>query len=214
MIAYPPIMEIRDVAAIEEFRACEALQKAAFGYEDLDVVPKNELISIARSGGIVLGAFEGARLAGFVFGFLGRDGASGALYHSSRMVAVDPERRGRGIASALKMAQRERALAQGIAAMRWTFDPLAVANAHLNLRKLGAVATGYARDYYGPTRAGRPTDRLLVTWRLDRPRREAPPGAERIAVPAPIEEVRARFEDAFARGLEALDFQEGAYLLG
>ncbi len=209
-------MEIRPIARIEEYRACEALQKRAFGYADIDVVPKNELISIAHAGGLVLGAFEGGELVGFVFGILGRDSATGALYHASRMVAVDPAHRRRGVAHALKLAQRDAALAQGLAEMRWTFDPLAAANAHLNLHRLGAVATAYLRDFFGPTTSplhAHGTDRLLVRWRLDLPRREAPPGAERIPLPRAPAEARGLFEDAFARGLEAVDFRENAYLL-
>lgn len=214
---------IRPVASTAEFLACEEIQRRAFGYADRDIVPKNELISIARSGGLVLGAFEeGGEMLGFVFGFVGRDHRSGALYHSSRMVAVVPEARRRGLALALKYAQRDAVLAQGLREIRWTFDPLAAGNARLNLHKLGAVANGYVRDLYGPSSSplhAHGTDRLTVTWVLDRPRRAAPADAERIALPAgaPGNAARAalreRFEDAFARGLVAVDFVEGAYVL-
>jgi predicted GNAT superfamily acetyltransferase len=199
---------IRDVHSPEEYLACETLQARAFGYADRDIVPKNELISIARAGGLVLGAFEGARLAGFCFGFVGREHRSGALYHSSRMVAVDPADRRRGIALRLKLAQRDAVLAQGMREIRWTFDPDQAPNATLNLRKLGAVATGLVRDCYGRTREGRPTDRLLVSWRLDRPRRTAPPGAVRI-----FSHEREALERAFSEGLEAVDFEDGRYLM-
>src|SRR5438874_10243976 len=124
---------IRPVATLEEFVACEDVQRRAFGYADVDIVPKNELVSIARSGGLVLGAFREETVAGFVFGFLGRDEATGALYHSSRMVAVRPEDRRQGLAFRLKMAQRAAVLAQGIAEIRWTFDPKNAANASFNL---------------------------------------------------------------------------------
>ena len=215
---------LRAIDSPADCKRCEDVQRRAFAYADIDVVPKNELLQIARSGGLVLGAFArepalGAaeRLVGFCFGFVGRD-ADGAIYHSSRMVAVVPEARRRGLAERLKRAQAEHVRAQGIVEIRWTFDPLAAANASLNLGKLGAAATGYARDYYGATssplhRHG--TDRLLVRWRLDRPRAQAPEGAERIEIgeAADLARVRSQFESALARGLVGVDFREGAYLL-
>ena len=41
-------------------------------------------------------------------------------------------------------------MAQGIAIIRWTFDPLLARNAHLNVHKLGAICDRFARNYYGP----------------------------------------------------------------
>jgi chorismate synthase len=53
--------------------------------------------------------------------------------------------------------------------MRWTFDPLQLGNAHLNLRSLRAVAAQYHVDLYGPMggiNGGLPSDRLVVEWDL------------------------------------------------
>lgn len=198
---------------------CEDVQRRAFGYADIDIVPKNELVSIARSGGLVIGAFdyhgsaedEDAVLVGFCFGFVGRDDG-GALYHSSRMVAVVPEWRRRGVAWRLKIAQRDAVLGQGLSEIRWTFDPRNAANARFNLHKLGAVATDYIDACYG-VRDGKPADRLAVSWRLDRPRIEAPRDAERIAIDADVALMRSRLCYAFSSGLAAVDFRDGAYLL-
>ncbi len=229
-----PGFEIRPIGSVPEYDACEEIQRRAWGYADIDVVPTNELISIAKAGGVVLGAFEGGgRLAGFCFGLVGRDHATGRAYHYSRMVGVDPERRGRGIAEALKLAQRAAVLEQGLDIMRWTYDPLEAANATLNLRKLGAEAVAYLRDLFGagttsPLHAGLGTDRVLVEWRLRAARRapDASPGAPRIDVPPDIqalkrdaaaaraarERVRDAFEAALAAGFVAVDFRGGAYL--
>ena len=46
-------------------------------------------------------------------------------------------------AIALKHQQREWCLANGRTPMRWTFDPLQLGNAHLNLRSLGAIGVRY-----------------------------------------------------------------------
>src|SRR5208282_2978981 len=82
----------------------------------------------------------------------------------------------------------------------WTFDPLQIKNAFLNIHRLGAIASAYLVDFYGVSssrlQGGLPTDRLLAEWELDSPRVEAifaqhPAAAqcieERILVPAPID---------------------------
>lgn len=227
-------LAIRRVETIAEYDACEEIQRRAWGYKDIDVVPTNELISVVKAGGLVLGGFDGAsgRMVGFCFGIVGRDPESGKVYHYSRMVGVDPEFRGRGIAYELKLAQRAAVLEQGLDVMKWTFEPLEAANATLNLTKLGAAAVAYIRDLYGsvttsPLHQGLGTDRLLVEWRLREPRRTAAPGAPRIEIPREIQalkrdpadgrreraRVREEFERAFAEGLVAVDFRDGAYLL-
>jgi predicted GNAT superfamily acetyltransferase len=54
--------------------------------------------------------------------------------------------------------------------MEWTFDPLEIKNAHLNIARLGAIARRYLRNIYGPStsplQGGLPTDRLVVEWWL------------------------------------------------
>jgi len=118
-----------------------------------------------------LGAFDGAALAGFAFGFLGIEQGQ-AMVHS-HMLAVRQPYRDRDVGYKLKLAQRERALAMRvndfrISEMTWTFDPLQSKNAHLNFAKLGVVSNTYKIDFYGPQtpsilhRNG--TDRLWVKW--------------------------------------------------
>ena len=61
--------------------------------------------------------------------------------------------------------------------MEWTFDPLEIKNAFLNIHRLGAIAREYRVDFYGVSssrlQGGLPTDRLLAEWELDSPRVEA-----------------------------------------
>ncbi|MHC4392323.1 MAG: GNAT family N-acetyltransferase [Planctomycetota bacterium] len=222
----PAGYDIRDVASIDELEACELIQKSAFGYDDLDVVPTNELLSIQKAGGLCLAAFpagEGRPVA-FAFGIVGLC-ESGEPYHYSRMVAVVSEHRRKGLARALKLAQRARCLEQGLSRMRWTFDPLRRANALLNLNHLGAVGIRYHRMLFGeatssPLHLGIGTDRLLVEWDLQRPPGVtlddvAAAGAERVQLPIDIgylqrdmpelalswrDRVREGLEDALSRG--------------
>ena len=161
-------MEIRPVREIREYRACEALQRRAWLMaDDLEVVPMHLLVGVHKGGGLLLGAFDGDELAGFVFGFPGLT-QEGKLKHCSHMMGVLPEQQSVGIGWQLKLAQRQAVSAQGLDLITWTYDPLEGRNAYLNLSKLGAVCKTYVRDLYGPLadglNAGLPTDRFQVDW--------------------------------------------------
>lgn len=90
----------------------------------------------------------------------------------SHMTGVLPEYRG-GLGYRLKLAQRERALSQGLDLIEWTFDPLQAMNAHFNFAKLGGVSDEYAVNFYGESTSalhrGTPTDRLVLSWRIAEP---------------------------------------------
>jgi predicted GNAT superfamily acetyltransferase len=101
----------------------------------------------------------------------------GEAYLHSHMLAVQPEYRNAGIGRKLKLAQREEAIARGIQRMEWTFDPLEIKNAYLNITRLGAVVHSYTPNFYGVfssrLQAGLPTDRLHAEWWMDSPRVQA-----------------------------------------
>lgn len=176
---------IRPVATYAEYRACEQLQQLVWG--DEFVVPLNLLVTVQRNGGLVLGAFAGDELVGFVFGFLART-ADGRLKHASHMAAVRPDLRDARIGERLKRAQREFALAQDLELMTWTYDPLLARNAHLNIHKLGAICRTYLRNVYGPepelVDGVLPSDRFQVEWWLVQSP-VARPSAEQVAA-APL----------------------------
>ena len=50
-------------------RAVEELQKEVWGIPDLDVVPVTHLVAAKEAGGVLIGAFDGETLVGFVYGF-------------------------------------------------------------------------------------------------------------------------------------------------
>jgi chorismate synthase len=159
---------IRDITEISEMREVEHLQKEVWGVADREVFPALALVPMIEVGGVLLGAFDGGRMAGFVFGFPGRENHQ-AILHSD-MLAVRPEYRCGGLGYRLKLAQRERTLAMGIETITWTFDPLQSRNARLNFGKLGVIADSYRPDYYGATTSflhQTGTDRLWVTWLLN-----------------------------------------------
>ncbi len=166
---------LRRLETFEEYKACERIQTEAWGFADeIDVIPQTNLVTAQKWGGLVLGAFDADdELRGFCYGFLGRD-KQGRLLHCSHMLAVDGEARNTGLGTRLKWAQRDICVAEGLAIMVWTFDPLESKNACLNFGKLGGLADRYEVDLYGETtsklHSGTSTDRLTLTWMLDSPR--------------------------------------------
>ena len=126
---------------------------------------ENGVSGVVVDGAVTIGAFDGDRLVGSVYGFATHEPH---VLHS-HYLAVDPDYRARGLAVELKRRQRDWCLDNGRTAMRWTFDPLQLGNAHLNLRSLRAIAVQYHVDFYGPMGGinGRlPSDRLVVEWNL------------------------------------------------
>lgn len=168
MVTDASAIEIREIKENSELRAVEDLQKEIWGCSDREILPSLALIPLLEIGGVLLGAFDGDDLIGFVLGFPGRENGHPILH--SDMLAVKRAYRSHGLGYKLKLAQRERALAQGVDRITWTFDPLQSRNAHLNFAKLGVIADRYKTNYYGETSSflhATGTDRLWVTWLLN-----------------------------------------------
>jgi predicted GNAT superfamily acetyltransferase len=162
--------ELRDIHDLAGCRGVVAVQVAVWG-RDAETVPASVLSVSVKRGGILIGACDGDTVVGFVWSFPGR--REGQWTHWSHMLAVLPTARGRGLGRDLKLAQRTRAIEQGIELIEWTFDPLQAQNAHLNFVGLGCIATTYVVDAYGPMSGplhrGTPTDRLIAEWWIARP---------------------------------------------
>lgn len=230
----------RACSSIDDFHQCAELQRAVWGFDDVDVLPFHLFVVAHEIGGQNFGAFEpGGRMVGFVFALPGI--RRGRPYFHSHMLGVRAEYRDRHTGRRLKFMQRDDALARGVALIEWTFDPLEPRNAFFNIERLGAIARRYIPNRYGMStsalHAGLPTDRLVAEWRLDSPRVVAaaearlvtPAIARRIEVPPDIGEfkyrerqraydiqqrLRCEFDQAFADGLAVTGFDKaGAYLL-
>jgi predicted GNAT superfamily acetyltransferase len=160
---------IRDIETLDEMHEVEQLQREVWGVEDLEIYPALALKPQKEVGATLIGAFAEGRMVGFVFGFPGiLDGET--IIHSD-MLGISPAYRSNNLGYLLKCAQRDAALKLGVKRITWTFDPLQSRNAHFNFSKLGVIADRYYVDYYGVTtsflhRFG--TDRLWVTWLLDK----------------------------------------------
>jgi predicted GNAT superfamily acetyltransferase len=203
------MISIRNCKGQEELEACVDLQIETWGYDPADVIPRKAFLVWQKVGGQVIGAFDpeipGASakggpesLVGFVLSLPGMKTGGGEPkpYLHSHMMAVKKSYRDHGLGMKLKLAQRKEALSRGIRRIEWTFDPLEIKNAFLNIHKLGAIVRNYFVDFYGVSssrlQGGLPTDRLLAEWRLDSPRVQAilsAPAEDRAASTLVIEEL-------------------------
>jgi len=167
-------IEIRECATLDELAECVQLQREVFALPEVELSPVRHLIVTKNAGGFTLGAFDGDRLAGFVLSVPAFTGDRRAFY--SHMTGVRREYQGSGIGARLKWAQRERALAEGVSYIKWTFEPIKARNAYFNLEKLGALVRKYYVDFYGTDytttaqtekKIGLASDRLIAEWELE-----------------------------------------------
>jgi predicted GNAT superfamily acetyltransferase len=161
---------IREVEGEAEYHAIEDLQREAWGFNDLDIVPAATIMATVHAGGCALGAFDGALMIGFAYGFPAFERRRPSLH--SHMLAVKSTYRNAQAGFYLKLAQRDFALAHGLDEITWTYDPLQSLNAHLNFGKLGVISERYVVNFYGeetssPLHQGFGTDRLWVRWLLE-----------------------------------------------
>jgi predicted GNAT superfamily acetyltransferase len=159
---------IRRAATIADYRACQDVQRRAWGItEDSYLVPVATLVGANLHGGLVLGAFlPTGKAVAMSFAFLGR--VEGRLCLYSQLTGVVPGYQSRGLGYRIKLFQRDFARSEGIDRIAWAFDPLQAGNAHFNLTRLGATAGRYVDNMYGERtdalNAGVPTDRLIAEW--------------------------------------------------
>lgn len=180
-----PELRFRDLHSADEFRQVMDLEQQVWGFTDLnDMVTLPVFTITVKRGAILIGAYdETDRMVGFVYSIVGMKPPRQVLQWS-HMLGVLSEYRNSGLGRALKLAQRDKALAQGYELIEWTYDPLQAMNAHLNFTKLGVVAEEYHRNVYGESTSvlhkGTPTDRLVAQWWI------ATPHVERCVAPGSV----------------------------
>jgi predicted GNAT superfamily acetyltransferase len=233
---------IRKCETLAEMQVCFALQKEVWKFSDADLVPVRMFVVASKIGGQVIGAFvggdggsDGEEMVAFAVAIPGM--RNGHCYLHSHMLAVRQQYRNGGLGRRMKLCQREDALARGFELMEWTFDPLEIKNAYLNIEKLGAIARRYNVNQYGitssPLQGGLPSDRLVAEWWMKSKRVEAVLGDSKranferratVEVPAEIyawkasadtraralavqERNRERLKQAFAEGLSVVGYE-------
>ena len=161
-----PAISYRDLNALDEFAAVVDLEREIWGPGYDEVVPVPILAVTVMRGGILIGAFDGDQMIGFVYSIAGIK--HGKAMQWSHMAGVLDAFRNAGVGYQLKILQRERTLAMKLDLIEWTYDPMQAMNAHLNFAKLGVIAEEYEINVYGestsPLHQGNPTDRFVAEW--------------------------------------------------
>lgn len=230
----PFSIQVQQLTKIDEFSSAVQLQREIWGFDDIELLPLRLFVVASKIGGQVLGAFDGGKMVAFCLLIPGLKPAGNSYLHS-HMLGVLPSYRNRGLGRALKLEQREYALASGIDLIEWTFDPLELKNAFFNIERLGAIVCRYVHNQYGATSShlhgGLPTDRLVAEWWI-RSRRVIALGEQqpverreieaRISVPSEIARLREgdrnrareiqtqvgeQFDEYFQTGLAVIGFE-------
>ena len=94
-------LEFRELRNAEELGVLPEFEKRIWGGAS-EMVSVNVLVATVSEGGMAIGAFDGGRLVGAVYGFATSDPK---VLHS-HYLAVDPAYRRHGLALALKQRQR------------------------------------------------------------------------------------------------------------
>ncbi len=189
-------LEFRVLSSAAELAVMPEFEGLIWGGDD-ERVSVNVLVAVVHEGGLALAAFDGDLVVSTAFAFPTHE--QGVLH--SHYMAVHPEYRSRGVGEQMKRAQAVWCRDHGYHAMRWTYDPMQLTNAHLNLNKLSALGVMYHSDLYGPLggiNGSLPSDRLTVQWELVAPR---PAFAETFVLSVPLvtpEQIAASAPEAHA----------------
>lgn len=154
---------------MQDFAAMQALEHKVWHMPH--TLPLHQVLTVAKNGGILLGAFADSLLVGLLYSFPGY--LNRQVYLCSHMLGIREEWRHHGLGAQLKLAQAAAARQAGYSLITWTYDPLESANANLNISKLGAVCSTYIVNCYGEMQdslnQGLPSDRFQVAWWLTQP---------------------------------------------
>jgi predicted GNAT superfamily acetyltransferase len=166
----PPVV-YRPLSTLGDFAAVVELERVIWGPGYDEVVPVPIIAVTILRGGVLIGAFDGDRMVGFVYSLPGIK--HGQPTQWSHMLGVLDGYRSAGVGRELKLLQRERTLTMGLDLIEWTYDPMQALNAHLNFTKLGVIVEEYEVNVYGtsssPLHRGNPTDRFVAEWWVRKP---------------------------------------------
>ncbi len=167
---------IRKLTTLQDLQAMQKLEELVWQIDS--PIPLHQTLTVAKNGGIVLGAFQRDLLIGMLYSFPGYHNPQ--IYNCSHMLGIREGWRHQGLGERLKQAQAELAKTRGYSMITWTYDPLETANGYLNIGKLGAVCSTYIADCYGDMpdaiNQGLPSDRFQVEWWIHQPKPVLPQG--------------------------------------
>ena len=164
----------RKLTTSSEMMAVEDLQRVIWQLPEIELIPVHFLMALSRDGGLVVGAFDGDDLVGFLVGYLGTDQedlsrpAMTRLKHSTYMMGVHPDYKELDLEFQMKRIQRQHAIDNDVRRITWICDPLRRDEVDLGIRRLGAISSKYIRDYFAVPQDeiefGLPSDRIQVDW--------------------------------------------------
>lgn len=150
---------VRSLSRADELGWVMDLQHLICGENDRRQLALYTLIDFIRNGGHVIGAFDGQLLIGYLVAFFGtnsRDPRRPAMANLKLVlsrIGVHPDYRGVGVATQMVGRLYEIADQQGVRLVTYALDPLNSREAHLMIRKLGAIGKVFTPGYYGDTDA-------------------------------------------------------------
>jgi predicted GNAT superfamily acetyltransferase len=199
-------IEYRVLRTADDLAPLPAFEHLIWGVGD-EAVSVNMLVATISEGGMAIGAYDADSLVATAYGFATNE--PGVLH--SHYIAVHPQYRGQGLGEQIKYEQKAWCLDNGYTSMRWTYDPLQLTNAHLNLNKLKGLGVAYHVNHYGAMggiNGGLPSDRLTVQWYLAR---ERPAFTESFVLDVPPvtpEQIEAGNPEALAARMAIRDAME------
>lgn len=157
---------VQELHDLRELKGANALFEEIWGSSPgASPMGVEQMRALSHAGNYVAGAFDDGRLVGASVAFFAAP--AGEALHSHVTGALPGRRAG----LALKLHQRQWALARGLRRITWTYDPLVRRNAHFNLAKLGGRPVEYLASFYGAIddviNGGDDTDRALIAWELN-----------------------------------------------
>ncbi|MFC7395282.1 GNAT family N-acetyltransferase [Scopulibacillus cellulosilyticus] len=156
-------IKIKELTSLDELNKMSELEEQVWKTPPL---PTHQTLTVAKNGGIILGAYHENTMVGFNYGFPGFRNQQ--VYLCSHMTGIHPDYQKKGIGFSLKRKQREAAIEKGYTLVNWTYDPLESLNAYLNLSKCHGIAAEYIEHLYGDMddalNGNLPSDRFRVEW--------------------------------------------------
>ncbi len=162
-------IRIKRLTTIEELQQMQKVEQSVW---NMATTPIHQTYTVLNNGGIILGAYEGKKMVGFLYSFPGfKDNHA---YICSHMLGILPAYRTSNLGAKMKQKQAELAQNAGFSMITWTFDPLESKNAYINLHQLQAVGAVYLENHYGDLNdglnTGLPTDRIQIIWDMKPPK--------------------------------------------
>lgn len=160
---------MKRLATIDELQQMQKVEAAVW---NVATIPIHHTYTALNNGGIIIGAFDGEKMIGFLYSFPGF--TNGQSYICSHMLGILPAYRTSNLGVKMKQKQAELAKDAGFSMITWTFDPLESKNAYINLHQLQAVGAIYLENHYGDLNdglnTGLPTDRIQIIWDMKSPK--------------------------------------------